>query len=247
MPPDGHTRGVKGSGNGMATATVTESNTKTRRGVRSGRPPKELAGEVDERILEAARKVFLERGFEGASVDEIAETARAGKPTIYARFANKQELFKATLMRHVADKHSRVASYSPSGSTVEERLASIGAAVLRETLTSEAIGLVRLGIAEARNFPDLGGSVCRTARAQGAETVARLLGEVADCGTFKASPEFGQNGTIAAQYFLDLIVLPLFMRALSGESLETLHAEIGTHVTERVAFFLAACRQNGSH
>ena len=51
--------------------------------------PRELAGEVDERILEAARKVFLERGFEGASVEEIAEAARSGKPTIYARYPNK--------------------------------------------------------------------------------------------------------------------------------------------------------------
>ena len=43
--------------------------------------PKELAGEVDTRILDAARKIFLERGFEGASTDEIAEVARSGKPT----------------------------------------------------------------------------------------------------------------------------------------------------------------------
>jgi AcrR family transcriptional regulator len=225
----------------MATVTATEKNTKTRRSVRAGRPPKEFAGEVDERILEAARKVFLERGYEGASVDEIAETARAGKPTIYARFSNKQALFQATLMRHIADKHTRVASYALSGSTVEERLASIGAAVLRETLTSEGIGLVRLGIAEARNFPDLGNSICRIAREQGAETVARLLGEVAECG----NAAFSQDGTMAARYFLDLIVLPLFMRALAGESLEALHAEIGRHVTERVVFFLAACRNGG--
>ncbi len=226
----------------MATATVKE---KTRPSVRSGRPPKEFAGEVDERILEAARKVFLERGYEGASVDEIAETARAGKPTIYARFSNKQALFQATLMRHIADKHTRVASYSPSGTTVEERLASIGTAVLRETLTSEAIGLVRLGIAEARNFPDLGNSVCRIAREQGAETVARLLGDVAVCGTSEGSPAFSRDGTSAARYFLDLIVLPLFMRALAGERLEALNAEIGRHVAERVAFFLAACRHGG--
>jgi AcrR family transcriptional regulator len=229
----------------MATATTTEKNSKTRRSVRPGRPPKEFAGEVDERILEAARKVFLERGYEGASVDEIAETARAGKPTIYARFSNKQALFEATLMRHIADKHSRVASYAPSGSTVEERLASIGVAVLRETLTGEGIGLVRLGIAEARNFPDLGNSICRIAREQGAETVARLLGEVAECSQPGASPAFSQDGKTAASYFLDLIVLPLFMRALAGESLKTLHAEIGRHVTERVAFFLAACRNGG--
>ena len=58
--------------------------------VRRGRPPKELEGEVDERILNAAREKFLERGFEGASIDEIAVAARAGKPTIYSRFGDKR-------------------------------------------------------------------------------------------------------------------------------------------------------------
>ena len=48
------------------------------RAARSGRPPRALAGETEERILDAAKKVFLERGFEGASVDEIADVARAG-------------------------------------------------------------------------------------------------------------------------------------------------------------------------
>jgi hypothetical protein len=43
-----------------------------RAAVRLGRPPKELEGEVDARILDAARKIFLGRGFEGASMDEIA-------------------------------------------------------------------------------------------------------------------------------------------------------------------------------
>ena len=130
----------------MATVAEKVKAAKSRNIVRSGRPPKQFAGEVDERILLAARKVFLERGFEGASVDEIAETARAGKPTIYGRFANKQTLFKAVLLRHIAEKHARVASYTPAGSTVETRLASIGAAVLRATLTVEGIGLVRLGL-----------------------------------------------------------------------------------------------------
>ena len=67
--------------------------------IRSGRPPRALAGEVEERILDAARKVFLERGLEGASIDEIADVAHAGKPTIYARFPGKEALFAAVMLR----------------------------------------------------------------------------------------------------------------------------------------------------
>ena len=59
---------------------MTSKGSVRRAAVRFGRPPKDLAGAVGERILEAARKVFLDRGFEGASIEEIAEAARSGKP-----------------------------------------------------------------------------------------------------------------------------------------------------------------------
>jgi hypothetical protein len=38
--------------------------------------------------------------------------------------------------------------------------------------------------------------------------------------------------------------LPLMMRALFGEKLEVLRAQIGSHVASSVAFFLAACRND---
>jgi AcrR family transcriptional regulator len=39
---------------------------------RSGHPPRKLAASAGDRILDAAGKVFAERGFRGASIDEIA-------------------------------------------------------------------------------------------------------------------------------------------------------------------------------
>src|SRR5260370_41210789 len=119
---------------------------------RSGRPPNELAGEVEDRILDAARKVFLDRGFEGASIEEIADVARSGKPTIYARFRDKKALFTAAVTGYVIARQGRLENYSPSGSTIEERLASIGETVLQEALTLEWICLGRPDITEARRF-----------------------------------------------------------------------------------------------
>jgi AcrR family transcriptional regulator len=58
-------------------------------------------GKVDERILDAAGKLFLERCFSGASVDEIAEAAGAGKPTIYAKSPGTDALFAAVIERLV--------------------------------------------------------------------------------------------------------------------------------------------------
>ena len=74
----------------MMSTLAKRKRSESRRAVRTGRPPRERAGEVEARILDAARRVFLERGLAGASVDEIASLARAGKPTIYARFPGKR-------------------------------------------------------------------------------------------------------------------------------------------------------------
>jgi AcrR family transcriptional regulator len=214
--------------------------------VLTGRPPLERAGEVDERILDAAAKVFLERGFDGASIELIAETARSGKPTIYSRFPNKEALFAAACEYRITAKNARLRSQRPAGATLEERLINIGAAIIRETLTEELIGLFRLAIAETHRFPELVASVSRMGRQRGVETVARLLAEVAEGGEF---PGFRAQNLdtcpVAARIFSDLILLPLLMRALQGESLATLHAEIDAHVARRIAFFLAAVRNGG--
>lgn len=46
-----------------------------------------------ERLLQAAAHVFARRGFEGASVEEIAESAGYSTGALYSNFANKEELF----------------------------------------------------------------------------------------------------------------------------------------------------------
>src|SRR5579862_8092398 len=136
----------------MARGTATRRGLAKRKPVRSGRPPRELAGEVDERILDAARCIFLERGLAGASIDEIARLARAGKPTIYARFPTKEALFKAVGMRNAANVTERFGSRAPPGATIEERLVKVGTTILERLFAHDAIDFIRLSIAEARRF-----------------------------------------------------------------------------------------------
>jgi AcrR family transcriptional regulator len=212
--------------------------------VRSGRPPRALAGEVEERILDAARKVFLERGFEGASVDEIADVARAGKPTIYARFPGKEALFAAVMARKVGENTGSFERITPIGATLEERLASIAKAILHKVLAAETVGLCRAAIAEARRFPDLAASVHRMARERASEAVAQLLGELPEAAQLSGLAADRRTGT--ARQFIELIVLPMLLRALFGEDLAALRAEIEPHVASTVTFFLAACRHGGA-
>jgi AcrR family transcriptional regulator len=217
-----------------------------RAAVRFGRPPKELAGEVDARILDAARKVFLERGFEGASIEEIAEVARSGKPTIYARFRDKRALFTAVVTRDILARITEIKSEVPTGTTIEERLTSAASTLVHWGLNSDRIGLLRMAVAEARRFPDLASTVSRTTRDLSTELGVRLLGELTQSDELRALPAFApERLTRTARFFLDLIAVPVLLRALFEVNLKTLDAEIDGHVARSVAFFLAACRHGG--
>jgi len=230
----------------MRRITVAERISKSRRTVRTGRPPRQRAGEVEARILDAARRLFLERGLAGTSVDEIARLARAGKPTIYARFPDKETLFTAVVSRTVLASIDRFESDAPTGVSVEERLKSLGVNILKWVLVSEDIGMIRLAIAEARRFPDLASRVNRLARERAEKAVVRLLGEAAQSDELSKLPAFAPERLPATSgFFRGLVVLPLVMRALYGEKLKALHAEIEPHVARSVAFFLAACRHDG--
>jgi AcrR family transcriptional regulator len=61
---------------------------------RKGRPRDTRA---DERILAAAAELILTRGFDNMTVDEVAAKARAGKATVYRRWAGKEDLAFAAL------------------------------------------------------------------------------------------------------------------------------------------------------
>jgi AcrR family transcriptional regulator len=57
-----------------------------------------------EQVLAAARRVFLERGYHGATVDEIAAQAGFSKGVVYSQFASKADLFLALLDRRIDER-----------------------------------------------------------------------------------------------------------------------------------------------
>jgi len=230
----------------MARVPANGQSHQGRRAIRTGRPPRQFAGEVEDRILDAARQVFFDRGLAGASIDEIARLARAGKPSIYARFSSKEALFTGVVMRANAAHVAGVGSHVPKGATAEARLTDVGTTVLQRILIGDSISVLRMAVAEASRFPELASSVYRMARERGGEAVARLLREAAQSDELGKLPAFAAERLAAtALLFVDLILLPLLMRALLGEKLEVLQAEIGPHVARSVTLFLAACRHGG--
>jgi AcrR family transcriptional regulator len=58
-------------------------------------------------VLAAARAVFVRKGFEAASLDEIAEEAGFSKGVIYSQFGSKADLFFALLEERIAERASQ--------------------------------------------------------------------------------------------------------------------------------------------
>jgi AcrR family transcriptional regulator len=202
-----------------------------------GRPPKDLA---KARILDAAQRVFLKRGYQSASLDEIAATAPASKPTIYAHFAGKEALFEAVVAR-VIEGLTDFKGFAPKGRSVQDRLASLGIEVV-ERFIEETIGITRATIAEADRFPALSRQVHEHGRDRAAAAVSHVLNDATHALSRGAKGPFGPKRSVStAQIFMDLILLPMIMRALMGERAKDLRSELPAFVRERVSFFLAAC------
>jgi AcrR family transcriptional regulator len=75
-------------------------------------------------IVEAAGRLFGERGYEGARLDEIAAAAGVTKPILYRHFESKQALYLALLERHRDDLASFAPLIPPEG-PAEERLRAV--------------------------------------------------------------------------------------------------------------------------
>src|ERR687884_459169 len=86
-------------------------------------PRKRLSAE-DRRtaILEAALEVFSRRGYNGASIDEIAQAAGISKALIYEHFPSKRDLHVSLLERHVQEIFDRLAEAAATSDPGEVRL-----------------------------------------------------------------------------------------------------------------------------
>src|SRR2546430_6494223 len=88
----------------MYLAIVRLSTTRTRPRAQRDRPRKRLSAEARRELIEqAASEVFAERGYHGASIDEIAGRSGVSAPVVYDHFASKQDLYKRLLERHQRD------------------------------------------------------------------------------------------------------------------------------------------------
>lgn len=69
-----------------------------------------MVRDTHDSLLQAATQVFVETGFSGARVDEIARRARVNKAMIYYHFGNKKALYQAVLLRLLGPVNEHIAT-----------------------------------------------------------------------------------------------------------------------------------------
>ncbi len=108
-------------------------------------------------ILEGARAVFAEHGFERASVDVIAARAGVSKATVYNHFADKKALFVAAVVEETdALRASLAACLERPGDDVEQALRGMGEKIMTLWLAPSVMALYRQAIAETAHLPEIG-------------------------------------------------------------------------------------------
>jgi AcrR family transcriptional regulator len=79
-------------------------------------------------IIDAAEKLFIEKGFEGTSMDDVAEAVELSKPAIYRYFASKEDLYFAVTYRSVGIVNSMMEKYVEESRTGIEKAYATGRA-----------------------------------------------------------------------------------------------------------------------
>lgn len=106
-------------------------------------------------ILDGARKVFMDLGFDGASMGEIARAAGVSKGTLYVYFADKSRLFEAIVEEETL-AHGKVAYNFDPERDVATTLHEFGAAYIELLCRPGGGSAIRTVMAIAERMPDVG-------------------------------------------------------------------------------------------
>lgn len=182
-------------------------------------------------FLQAAREVFLEHGYEAASVNDVVRQAGGSLATLYAQFGNKEGLFLAFMQ----DQHDRFAREMrpPEGVDalpLEQALQVVGETFLRRLLQRDSLAFFRVMVSEGRKLPPH----MRKYFASGGSNL--IYDELT-----KFLSQAGLSDAVAREsvdYFIELLRSRHHFQAISDETYVVSDAELKTHVARSVRFLL---------
>jgi AcrR family transcriptional regulator len=189
-------------------------------------------------IIEGARSVFLSRGFDAASMGDIAKAAGVSKGTLYVYFKDKDELFSAIVREECAMQAEGVFDFDLNDHDVEAVLLRHGKAFIRAVAEPSRISSFRTVIAVAERMPDLGRKVYETGPAVGIASLAAYLGAQVDAGILVI-----EDCEVAAAQFIEAchatILKPMLFNFAPPPTPERIDHVVGMAVRT----FLAAYRK----
>ena len=191
-------------------------------------------GAKQRQIMDGARTVFLNAGFDGASMNDIARAAGVSKGTLYAYFTSKDELFEAIIRAEKAQYAERLCVFKREGD-VRDMLTDFGVRLIRRMSDPGTLALGRVVIAAAEKFPHVGRAFYEAGPLYGATRLAAELSALEAAGALKIpDPER------AAWQFVDLCQSYVYKRLLFGVVDAISREDIEASVEAGVDVFLKA-------
>lgn len=187
-----------------------------------------------EQILSGAHRVFSSMGYDAASMNDITREAGVSKGTIYVYFTGKEDLFEALIERERAVLFAGVEAALQGTGTLEQRLQSFAAAVIRILCSDTVIRAHRVVIGVSERMPELGMRFFD----RGAARTVRLLSTILQAEIDKGRLTI-PDVEFASSQFVELATAGLFRRRLFGKvtTLPT-EAEIARNAGSATAMFL---------
>ncbi len=170
-------------------------------------------------VVEAARAVFLNKGFDLASMDEIAAAAGVSKRTVYFHFQSKDQLFANVMTEMCALRRPEVTGGETlENSTVfhpdrpiDEALRDFGERFLDLVFDAQNMSLLRILIGQTNQFPEIG----REFFDQGPREMGTLLGEYLAGAQARGLIELKQDMDLAVGCFLTSMLTPVYLECLA--------------------------------
>ncbi|WP_448811152.1 TetR/AcrR family transcriptional regulator [Agromyces bauzanensis] len=190
-------------------------------------------------IMAAAARVFLERGYPGTSVDDIAAAAGVSKRTVYNVFDDKEQLFRAIIgdALDTAERFSaELAVTTVEATDAAAALTSLARELAASVLGGRVVPLRRLLIGEAARFPEFAVEYYERAPGRVMAAVAVALRSFDERGQLRIDdPE------LAAEHFAFLAIGASLDRALFLVETDAASADAAVERAERgAAVFLRA-------
>ncbi|MCL2428600.1 MAG: TetR/AcrR family transcriptional regulator [Alphaproteobacteria bacterium] len=198
-----------------------------------GRPTRQEAERRHRGLLATAFRLFLEKGWDGVSVEEISRQSGVAKGFIYARYPDKAALFVEAIERLMADAIGTLQLAEPLPEDVEQGLYEFGRKLLDIVLRPDALAFHRQFIAEAGRFPEL--AKLFVARNRARDLILNMLQTYADRGAIAL-----RDPHLTAEHFAILVVgIPRMVALLVGREPP---AEEERRLRAAVRLFLEGCR-----